>query len=529
MAAMNPPAHIPALALGAACLPAALLLLPRSPGNGRRTAAVGALLAMASFVLALLTGILATTSGPFHPDLGGIGPVRFSLHLDALTTVMLILVSFLGAVVTQFTVNYLNGDPRQNVFAGRLGATVTAVLLLVVSGNLAVFVAAWITTSLCLHRLLTFYPDRPGAQAAARKKFLTSRMADACMITATVLVWQRFGTLEFSGLFAAATELARLGTSPDPAILTIAFLLVSAALLKSAQFPFHSWLPDTLETPTPVSALMHAGIINAGGFLIIRLSPLVSLVPAALTTLAVVGAITAVFASLVMMTQTSIKRALAWSTISQMGFMMLQCGLGAFALAVVHLVAHSLYKSYAFLSSGSVVSLTRAAWQPTGWPSAHPGLVTVILALAGGITFGVGHLFGHQFPEDPGLLVLSSIFVMALAFLLWNLWNTRFPARLATLGILLAVGASAAWFGVHEIASRLFHAVLPTYTPDRSLPELVLLAAIPLTFLAVLVFQGSLPSLASRLAARRLYVHASNGFYLGTLAHRIAASFFPAR
>jgi len=438
-------------------------------------------------------------------------------------------VSFLGAVVTRFTVNYLDGDPRQDVFAGRLGATVSAVLLLVLSGNLAVFVAAWITTSLCLHRLLTFYPDRPAARAAAWKKFLISRMADLCMIAATILVWQRFGTLEFSGLFSAATDLARLGTAADPAIAATAFLLITAALLKSAQFPFHTWLPDTLETPTPVSALMHAGIINAGGFLIIRLSPLVSLVPAALTTLAVVGAVTAVFASLVMMTQTSIKRALAWSTVSQMGFMMLQCGLGAFALAVVHLVAHSLYKSYAFLSSGSVVSLARSAWQPTGWPSAHPVLVTVILTLAGGITFGVGHLFGHRFPENPGLLVLASIFVMALAYLLWNLWNTRFPARLATWGVLLAIAAAAAWFGVHELASRLFHDVLPAYAPERSVPELVLLAAIPLTFLAVLVFQGCLPALAARPFARRLYVHARNGFYLGTLAHRVAAPSSPAR
>ena len=137
--------------------------------------------------------------------------------------------------------------------------------------------------------------------------------------------------------------------------------LVCGAMLKSAQFPFHSWLPDTMETPTPVSALMHAGIINAGGFLIVRLSPLVTLSPLSLHILAVVGAFTAIFASLVMMTQASVKRMLAFSTIAQMGFMMLQCGVGAFSIAVLHIVAHSLYKAHAFLSSGSVVSISKSS------------------------------------------------------------------------------------------------------------------------------------------------------------------------
>jgi len=137
-----------------------------------------------------------------------------------------------------------------------------------------------------------------------------------------------------------------------PGLTAICLLLVGVAMLKSAQFPFHSWLPDTMETQTPLSALMHAGIINAGGFLIVRLSPVVSLSPVALNTLAIVGAFTAIFASLVMMTQASIKRMLALSTIAQMGFMMLQCGLGAFSIAVLHIVAHSLYKAHAFFIVG---------------------------------------------------------------------------------------------------------------------------------------------------------------------------------
>lgn len=177
------------------------------------------------------------------------------------------------------------------------------------------------------------------------------------MLAAVVLTYRHFGTSEFATLLAAAGELRAAGAGAVPAAVDwIGGLLVFAALLKSAQFPFHSWLPDTMETPTPVSALMHAGIINAGGILVLRLSPLVSLSDAAMLTLCVVGGFTAVFASTVMLTQASIKRGLAFSTVAQLGFMMLECGLGAFPLALLHLVGHSLYKAHAFLSSGSTVA-----------------------------------------------------------------------------------------------------------------------------------------------------------------------------
>src|SRR5690606_5255778 len=136
----------------------------------------------------------------------------------------------------------------------------------------------------------------------------------------------------------------------------VGWLIICGALLKSAQFPFHTWLPDTMGTPTPVSTLMHAGIINAGGYLVIRLSPLLVENTTAMLFLATIGAVTLASASLVMLTQTSVKRMLAYSTIAQMGFMLLQCGLGAYALAVLHLIAHSLYKAHAFLSSGSTVA-----------------------------------------------------------------------------------------------------------------------------------------------------------------------------
>jgi NAD(P)H-quinone oxidoreductase subunit 5 len=517
-------ASVPLLAAAAALLaPIVLLaacLVPASTArcNGRTLAEWTARLASFSLLLALLSAAGVAIGGACHHRLIGLGSLGISLHLDSLSAIMLVLVAFLGAVITRYSVNYLDGDPRHGRFAQGLAATVSCVLLLVLSGNLAQFALAWIATSLTLHKLLTFYPDRKLAIAAARKKFLVSRLAEACVIAATFLIWHRFGTLEFDQLFAKASSLA--GTA-SPNVSGIAFLLVTAALLKSAQFPFHSWLPETLEAPTPVSALMHAGIINAGGFLIIRLSPLVSLAPAALNLLAIVGTVSAVLASLVMMTQTSIKRSLAWSTVSQMGFMMLQCGLGAFALAVLHIVAHSLYKSYAFLSSGSILAITKAAWTPSGRPSSHPALLAFILSVAVSLTLTVGHFFGVHFSTDPGLLVLASVFIMALAFMLWNLWSTRFPSRLASWGVLAAALIACIWFAAHQGALSILGNALPAYQPVRSHAELALMAGVVLLFMTVLLFQACLPALATRPAFRRLYIHASNGFYLGTLAHRL--------
>lgn len=520
---MSLPSITPFVSASAALLaPLILLSICLVPADtarrhGRTLARWTARLAGFSFLLSLIATACLVIAGPVHLRLFGQAAIGLSLHLDSLSSVMLILVAFLGAVVTRFSVNYLDGDPRHGRFAQGLAATVSCVLILVLSGNLAQFALAWIATSLTLHKLLTFYPERREAIASASKKFLVSRLAEICVVLAAFLVWRKFGTLEFDQLFTLASSLTQ---NPSPGVGWISLLLVIAALLKSAQFPFHSWLPETLEAPTPVSALMHAGIINAGGFLIVRLSPLITLAPWALNLLAVVGAFSAVFASLIMMTQTSIKRSLAWSTVSQMGFMMLQCGLGAFSLAVLHIVAHSLYKSYAFLSSGSILAIAKAAWTPSGKPESHPALLAFILSVAISLTLTVGHFFGVHFTTDPGLLVLASVFMMALAFMLWNLWSTRFPSRLATWGILAATLIACTWFTAHHAALFVLSDALPAYSPTRNPAELAVMVGIVALFMAVLLFQAGLPSLAHRPAFRRLYVHAANGFYVGTLAHR---------
>ncbi|MCA9216376.1 MAG: hypothetical protein KDB27_25080, partial [Planctomycetales bacterium] len=253
-------------------------------------------------------------------DLG----LDFDVYLDGAASLMLLLVSFVGFVVSRFSVRYLDGEKMQGRYFRWLGFTIGAVSLMVISGNLLLFFVAWVATSFGLHQLLLHYRHRAAAHRAAWTKFAISRLGDAFLIGALVMTYRTFGTFELSELFSRVRDLA--ATSQVTAShVAIGWLLVLGAVTKSAQFPFHTWLPDTMETPTPVSALMHAGIVNAGGYLIIRMSPLVALAPAALATLAVIGAFTACFAGVVMITQPSVKRSLAYSTIAQMGFMMLQC------------------------------------------------------------------------------------------------------------------------------------------------------------------------------------------------------------
>jgi NAD(P)H-quinone oxidoreductase subunit 5 len=449
-----------------------------------------------------------------------LGGLEIVLHIDALSLTMQVLVAFLALVVTRYSVHYLAGDPRHGEFARWLAVTTGAVLTLVLSGNLLQFTLAWVATSLSLHQLLTFYRHGSQVVIAAQKKFLISRLGDACMVGALILTWRCFGSWDFSEMFAQSEALRALGAQV-PALGWTCVLLVAGALLKSAQFPFHSWLPETMDTPTPVSALMHAGIINAGGFLVLRLSPIIASSQAALNGLAVVGAFTALFGSLVMLTQTSVKRSLAYSTVAQMGFMMLECGLGAFGLAVLHIVAHSLYKAHAFLSSGTVVELSRARWVPKDRASAQPLVLIATLAVALSITLGSAWLFGVTLKSEPGVLLLGSVFTMAVAYSLWNLWASSHRNSLLGWGLGMTGGAALSYFALHTLFEKWFADCLPHYAPPREGWEILGMVLVALLFLGLIVLQTRLPAWSSSRLGRLFYVHASHGFYVGTLARRV--------
>lgn len=445
-------------------------------------------------------GNTAAVAGQVFAVLCLVGAILAVPTLDRLSATLLILTTFLFAVVCRYASRYMQGDPGQPRFTLWLCLTGACVFTLILAQNLLAFAAAWSAISLSLHQLLTFYPNRAGARMAARKKFIISRLGDLCLAGALVLTWNEFGTWDFQAIFAAAADRETV----SPGVHWTCALLAFAALLKSAQFPFHSWLPDTMETPTPVSALMHAGIINAGGILVMRLSPLISLSEGAMSALAIVGGITAAFASVTMLTQASVKRCLAFSTIAQMGFMMLECGLGATGLALIHLVAHSLYKAYAFLSTGSVVAKkTRPATSPIGTATfaLSIGAAAAIVWISAAAT-GVSPL--HQ----PAL---SGIVCLAMAQLIWE-------ARSAA-GVLLAAGFSVAYFALERMAGFV---ILPA--PQEAAQATALLFAL---FLLLALAQSQLPRLSRSQFGQKLYVHARNGFYLNTLANRFTAAFWP--
>ncbi len=487
---------------------------------------------LAAFALgtSILLAALIAGFGPSSPHVCACGPVSIDFRLDSLASLLSLLVSFLALIIIRYSANYLSGDPHQGRFTKWLCLTCGCVLLMVLSGNLLLFALAWSATSWCLHRLLVFYPERPGALLAARKKFIFSRLGDACLSVVLILIYDKFHTWDFRRVFAASDEIRNAaGGHLSLGLEICCYLLVIAALLKSAQFPFHSWLPDTMETPTPVSALMHAGVINAGGFLIVRLSPFITLCPGALALLTLLGGFTALFASLTMLTHASVKRALAFSTVAQMGFMMLECGLGAFSLAILHLVAHSLYKAHAFLSSGSMIALARAKWVPVGRPQAHPGVLQASVLLALVLTWGASRLLGFLTQDDPSYFLLMLILLLSQAYMLWNLLSSSLRLSLLFWGVSMGMGLSLVYFALH----RLFIWALKTSVHDQVYAwtdyHIGAGLAVMLLFLAVLFFQMELPQWEQNQAYKTLYVHARNGFYFNTLANHLVMKIWPGK
>ncbi len=506
-------------------------LVPSAAANRRPRAMLGAaqIATLSSFGVMLVAASLffatRTEAAWQAPWLGGAG-VGATLYYDALSAIIGLLVSFVGVLVIRYSRHYLDGDPAQGRFVKWLCLTLAAVLTLTMSGNLLQFTLAWVASSLCLHQLLVFYGDRRAARLAARKKFIASRLGDLALITAMTLLYQTFGSLDFRAVFEAADAMRETSMVP-PQVHAIAMFLVVGAMLKSAQFPFHGWLTEVMETPTPVSALLHAGIINAGGFLILRWSDVVSLSVPALEMLAVVGGFTALFGSVVMLTQTSVKVSLAWSTIAQMGFMMLQCGLGAFSAAALHIVAHSLYKAHAFLSAGSVIDISRASWVARPHRKPHPARLAFALAGAVGLTWVVSAAFGASLTRAPGVFALGAILVMGVTHLVANAIDERPSAFVILRGVGLAAAVAVAYFALQLGAESIMAGSLPEKQALRGPLDLAIVGLVIVLFGAVTVLQNTMPYRMSEPRWRALYVHLFNGLYVNALTNRLVARVWP--
>ena len=376
------------------------------------------------------------------------------LAATPLNLIISLLVSLIALIVVRYSVAYLAGDPAQAHYRRWLQLCLAGVSLVVVSNHLLVLILGWSTISISLHQLLVSYPDRFRAVLAAHKKFIFARLAEASLLLAALLLRDVHGTLLISDILAAYQDSPTLVWQQHAA----ALLMVQAALIKCAQLPVHGWLMQVVEAPTPVSALLHAGVINLGGYLMILMAPLINASAPARGLLLVVAGLTAVLAALIMTTRISIKVRLAWSTSAQMGLMLVECALGLHELALLHLLAHSCYKAHAFLSSGNAVlaHLDRLLGH-TG--DLHLAPWAGNLAITSGLTIAVLWLL-------PGSITPAQVSAFALVAVALSLWLPVQPG----LASRLRHGATALLLLLAYVAQkRLFAGVLPPL-PDAGWP-----------------------------------------------------------
>jgi len=348
---------------------------------------IGVFFHVAALVVAVQ--VLRVAAAPGHPatdlllvDAPLSSPLRYVFHLDRLAAVMMVLISGIGTLIYLYSLRYMRQESGRARYHTLLSLTIAVLLCMVSSGNLLLLFLCWQLLSWLLSFLAYNHVHPPTARGAFRT-FAMLRFGDVGFLAGIILAYSLYGTLDLQELFArVAREQDTFSFWPGgPALqasTAVTLLLFIGAMSKSAQVPLHMWLPDSLYAPTPVHALLHAGIINAGGFLINRLAPLYGASPMTLHLVFAVGLCTALLGAGMMLAQNDIKKTLGYSTIGQMGYMIMECGLGAFALAVFHLIAHGLFKATIFLNCGNVIHLARQeprrpeAHQKTGAAAASP-------------------------------------------------------------------------------------------------------------------------------------------------------------
>lgn len=279
-----------------------------------------------------------------------------SLLLDPLSSVMILVVTGVGFLIHVYSVGYMSHERAFARYFTYMNLFTFSMLLLVLADNYLLMFVGWEGVGLCSYLLIGFWYDRRSAADAGKKAFVVNRVGDFGFLLAMFLAFWTFGSLTYTEVFARAGGMAAAGTLTAGLATTITLLMFLGAVGKSAQIPLYVWLPDAMEGPTPVSALIHAAtMVTAGVYMIARSGVLFLLAPAAMTTVAVVGAATAVFAATIGICQTDIKRVLAYSTVSQLGYMFLACGVGAFTAGIFHLATHAFFKALLFLAAGSVI------------------------------------------------------------------------------------------------------------------------------------------------------------------------------
>ncbi|MCC9646723.1 NADH-quinone oxidoreductase subunit L [Rubrivivax sp. JA1029] len=447
------------------------------------------------------------------------GPGTAALPLPGLAVTlagawMALLVQLLGTVIGVFSSRYLQGEPGQPRYVAALAGVLAAVQVLLLADHWLVLIAAWAGVGGCLQHLLCFYRDRPFALLAAHKKRVADRLADVLLVAAAALAWTEVGSGSLSDLGRHLEAAA-----PSAALQAGAVCLVLAVVLRTALLPVHGWLIQVMEAPTPVSALLHAGVINLGGYVLIRFAPWLDAVPLARWLLVGIGLATAVLAGLVMLTRASVKVRLAWSTVAQMGFMVMECGLGLYTLALLHLLGHSLYKAHAFLAASSAVDTARLRTMHGG---AEPTLASLVVAplASAAVIAGLLALQAWLVPVPAWPWWWSGVLALAWAPLFWQP-ASRHPDAPGALHGALAGAAMVAALAAATVAG---HALPlgPVDTPDGP-AGVVALAGLALLY-ASLVLLHARPA---ALAFWRRWSYA--GFYVDEVATRAVLRLWPTR
>jgi len=521
----------------------------------RLVTAVGVLLPLASFALVLnafaLTSITAAKSCPScgpvsavllpdvealaHPwlDLGTLR-VDFSFVLDQLSLVMLLVVTGVGFVIHVYSVGYMKGDPGYARYFSFLNLFLFFMTVLVLAGNILLMFVGWEGVGLASYLLIGFWFQKPSAAEAGKKAFIVNRIGDLGFLIGIFLLLGAFGTLSF---FPMRVSLAMSPASHGGMLTVICLCLLIGATGKSAQLPLYIWLPDAMEGPTPVSALIHAAtMVTAGVYMIARTHFLFDRSDFALATVAIVGAATAIFAATIGLVQNDIKRVLAYSTISQLGYMFLACGVAAYSAAIFHLVTHAFFKALLFLAAGSVIhalggeqDLRKMGGLRTKLPVTFWTMTVGVLAIAGIFPFAgffsKDAILCAAFLQGAGgksLWFVGLVTALLTALYMFRLWYLAFlgeprtpdahphesPLSMrAPLVILALLSICGGWIGIQRFSAYLG----PATAANRAMPtatgqlELMLsVAAVCVALLGWLIadwFYRRQPNRPAKLAA----------------------------
>lgn len=474
-------------------------------------------------LIGLTSSIIAVSSLSLSGNLNDFFTIQGIGHLlrfDILSIIMFVMIQLISYIVLMYSNTYLEGDSNRHTFLKRLIFTIISVQLMVSSGNLISLFIFWVLTSLTLNQLIKFYHTRKSSLIAAKKKYIIARIGDAFLLFAISLIYKELNTFDLSLIFAKINEIQNVTFNLQLA----GIFLVLTAIFKSAQLPTHGWLIEVMEAPTPVSALLHAGILNAGPFLMIRMAYLIDISETAQQLLIIVGGLTALIASIIFMTQPAVKTMLVYSSVAHMGFSLTLCGLGLYPAALLHLVAHSFYKAHAFLSSGSMIEVVKAA--KVNPPDRNFSSLKVILSLGLAIGFflGLTKLYSMHILENFPLMIASIVIMSGSSMLLVSSIDSKTSLKVILYSVILTLLIGTSFIFLESGASKLIKSSIPQLTEMPYTSKVITVAIITLYVLTIFA-QFYLKKIKESSFGNRLGIHFKNGLYLNTYFDKIIGSY----